>query len=158
MDGKTDGILLYPYRNVIVPAVFEIKSIHEGGYHNRYGEPIPRQDHIEQASSYVFAIRQLYPFLRDLRHIYFIYVNKNALRDAKEFLVEADMGIVRKMTDTMRTALQARQANAPPVHARRCPAIEYIDATKCPVVEKCWGRKPPANFFSDNFNSEDLPL
>ena len=158
LGGNTDGILLYPYRNVVVPAIFEIKSINEGGYYGRYGEPLPRADHIAQASNYVWSARQTYPFLRDMRHIYFIYVNKNAQRDAKEFLVPVDMGVVQKMTDTMRVSLEAKRGSGPPVHARRCPAIESIDATKCPVVEKCWGRKPPANFFSENFSAEDLPL
>ena len=159
LDGHCDGIVLFPRKDYVVPALMEIKSINEGGYFGRYGEPLPREDHIKQASQYVFSAQQTYPFLRDVKHIYFVYVNKNAQRDTKEFLVPADMGVVRDMQVTMSALLTAKRTAQRPEHTRKCQSVCAQDAIKCPVIEECFGEKPPVNFFSESFNAEEeLPL
>jgi len=159
LEGHCDGIMLMPRKKFVVPALLEIKSINEGGYHGRYGEPLPKEDHIKQASQYVYAVRQTYPWLSELRHIYFIYVNKNAQREAKEFLVPADMGVVSQMQNTMQTVIDAKAAGKAPEQARLCESASSVGALKCPCIEACFGERPPVNFFDPTtLATEDLPL
>jgi len=159
IDGHCDGIFLKPYKGRLLPFIFEIKSINENGYMGRYGDPLPRVEHVAQASQYVWAARQTFPWLRDLRHVYFCYVNKNAQRDTKEFAIAADMQVVERMTNNMRIVLDAKRAGAPPtVRHSNCTGIESKTARDCPLVERCYGRKPPANLFDPAFTWEDPPL
>ena len=159
LEGHCDGILLVPRKKFVAPALLEIKSINEAGYHGRYGEPLPKADHIKQASQYVYAVRQTYPWLSELRHIYFIYVNKNAQREAKEFLVPADMGVVQESQNTMQTVIDAKAAGKAPEHARICESASSVEALKCPMIERCFGVRPPVNFFDPtSFATEELPL
>jgi len=159
-EGHTDGLFIKPYKGAHVKAVLEIKSINENGYLGKYGDPLPKPEHIVQASQYVWAARTVYPELfGDLEHIYFIYVNKNAVRDWKEFLVPADRAVMAEMQEKMTTVTTALATSQPPEHARACSSIETKQARTCPMVEECYGQKPPANFFDPaSFDFEDLPL
>lgn len=145
--GHVDGIWLKRQPDYILPAIMEIKSINENGYLGKYGEPLPKKEHVIQASQYVFAVRQHYPWLANLRHIYFVYVNKNALRETKEFLVEADMAEVARVQTMMSQILAARRGGGLTPALRLCPSIESVGATKCPVAEQCFGVPRPVNFF-----------
>lgn len=158
--GHADGIWLMRREGYFLPAIFEVKSINENGYLGKYGEPLPKKDHIAQASQYVFAARQHFPWLRDLRHIYFIYVNKNAPRDTKEFLVEADMNIVGMLQQTMAGVLSLKRGAQPATNIRVCTSHESVQAIKCPVCYECWGKHPPKNLFDPSaiFEMEPLPL
>jgi hypothetical protein len=159
LGGHTDGILLMPRDTFILPAVLEVKSINENGYMGKYGEPLPKKEHIAQGSQYVFALRQHFPWLREVRHIYFVYVNKNAPRETKEFLVEADMEVVARLQGLMSGVLAAKQGQVSPA-LRLCPSPESVGAMKCPVCFECFGVRPPANLFDPKtmFRPEDLPL
>jgi hypothetical protein len=159
-EGHTDGLMIKPHRGNDIKAILEIKSINENGYKGRYGDPLPRQDHIEQASQYAWAARTVYPELfSDLEHVYFIYVNKNAVREWKEFLVPADRTVMDRMQEKMRTVIEAHEKGQPPIHARACPTIQHKQARTCPMVEECFGEKPPANFFDpQSFTFEEMPL
>jgi hypothetical protein len=121
----------------------------------RYGDPLPKPEHVSQASQYVFAARQSFPWLSELAHVYFAYVNKNAVRNCKEFAVPADMNVVDKMLFNMTAVIEGKKTNTPPVHARRCQDIEAKTAVTCPLVEECYGRKPPANLFAKGFKFEE---
>lgn len=156
-DGHTDGLLIKPYKGETVRAVVEIKSINENGYYEKYGGPLPKVEHVQQASQYVFNVRQLHPSFADVNHVYFVYVNKNALRDWKEFLVEADPNIIARMQHKMQQVLTAKQKGEAPTHARLCESIDNVHARSCPIVEPCFGCKPPANFF-DSGSMKDMPL
>ena len=155
ITGHTDGIFLKRRGKFIVPAIFEIKSINEAGYHNRYGDPIPKPEHIKQASLYAEIIKKTYPWLSNLNHIYFCYVNKNAQRETKEFLVEVDSSVVADSKRKMTTVLEAGQV---PTHARLCQSIDTKQARECPLVERCYGCKPSASIFDKGFSFEELPL
>lgn len=157
-EGHTDGLLLKPYRGSHIKAVLEVKSINENGYLGKYGDPLPKPEHIEQASQYAWAVRTVYPELfGDLEHLYFIYVNKNAVRDWKEFLVPADREVMARMQEKMTICTNSLRAKQPPLHARVCTSIETKQARSCPMVEECWGQKPPANFFDpSSFDFEDV--
>jgi hypothetical protein len=158
--GHTDGIWLRREETHYVPAIFEVKSINENGYLGKYGEPLPKKEHIAQASQYVFAARQHFPWLAELRHIYFVYVNKNAPRDTKEFMVEADMQVVAKLQGVMSGVLATRRGQAPPTPLRICQGVDSVGARACPVVFECFGQRPPASLFDPKtmFKPEDLPL
>jgi len=158
LDGHCDGILLIPFKGRLVPFILEIKSINSNGYMGRYGDPLPLPAHVQQASQYVWAARQSYSWLAELAHVYFVYVNKDAVRDNKEFAISADMDVVDKMVSNMRTVIEAKAKDEIPVHARHCKDIESKVATTCPVVEECFGRKPPANLFAKDFDFKELPL
>lgn len=159
-EGHTDGLMLKPHRGANIKAVLEIKSINENGYKGKYGDPLPKPDHVRQASQYVWAARTIYPDLfSDLEHIYFIYVNKNAVRDWKEFLVPADPTIMAEMQAKMQTVIDAKAKGEPPLHARACPSINHKQARDCPMVRECFGEDPPANFFDpSSFDFQDIGL
>lgn len=158
--GHTDGIMLVPRDNFTLPAVLEVKSINENGYHGKYGEPIPKREHIAQGSQYVWQVWQHFPWLRNLRHIYFVYVNKNAPRETKEFLLEADMNVVRLLQSTMAGVLATKRGESSPVNLRVCQSSESVGALKCPVCFECFGKKPPTSIFDpkNTFSPEELPL
>ncbi len=160
LGGHTDGLWFRKQDGYYLPAIFEVKSINENGYMGKYGEPLPKKEHVAQASQYVFSARQHFPWLASLRHIYFVYVNKNAPRESKEFLVEADMNVVAQLQQVMASVLAVRQGRQPAINPRICPSVDSVGATKCPVVEHCFGRKPPANLFDSKhiFTPEELPL
>jgi hypothetical protein len=145
LGGHADGILLRRQDDHYLPAILEVKSINENGYHGKYGEPLPKKDHVAQASQYVYGARQHFPWLAELRHIYFVYVNKNAPRETKEFLVEADMSVVARLQATMSAVLAARRGQ--PAQLRICPGPDSVGAMKCPVIEQCFGCKAPVDLF-----------
>jgi hypothetical protein len=160
LAGHADGIYLVPRDGYIIPAILEIKSINENGFMGKYGEPLPKKDHIAQGSQYVFAARQHFPWLREIRHIYFVYVNKNAPRETKEFLVEADMGVVGNLQQTMAGVLAVKRKETPQINLRICASNEAVGATQCPVCFECWGKRPPASIFDSKlaFKPGELPL
>jgi hypothetical protein len=166
ITGHADGILVVQYKGQTVVSILEIKSINENGYLSKYGGPLPKPDHLVQASQYVWCVREMHDWLSELRHIYFIYVNKNAVRDWKEYLIEADPGVVDQNRAKMYAVLESRQTRALPIAHRICQSPEDTMARGCPTVFECYGRNPsPINLFTSAAdpitvpaNAVDVPL
>jgi len=156
LEGNCDGILVVKYQGRTIVAVLEIKSINENGYREKYNGPLPQEGHIKQASQYVWALSQEHGWLAELQHIYFIYVNKNAVRDWKEFLVQSDPLIMTELQAKMRAVIEAREQRTLPLAARSCPDITCKSARECPVVVECFGEEPPVNIFAADFDPSTL--
>jgi hypothetical protein len=162
--GHMDGDLRLVYNGVPVRAALEIKSIHEYGFGEGKREywvdkalangwtppprwsqeqprtPLPKPGHIVQDSLYAWCL--------EIPYLCFVYVNKNACHEWKEFVVPLDMRPVHDAVGRVATYRKARAVGAPPLHARACPDIREKRAMACPAVERCFGQKPPENFWS----------
>jgi hypothetical protein len=167
--GHMDGDLRIPFRPtpeadpVIIRAALEIKSIHEYGWGESKKEywvdkalangwtppargwtpelprkPLPKEEHITQDSLYAWCL--------EIPYLCFIYVNKNACHEWKEFVVPLDMKPIHEATGRILQVRRARAEGRPPLHARACPDIREERARKCPAVERCFGAKPHVNF------------
>jgi hypothetical protein len=137
--GSVDGDLRITTDGVERSFVLEIKSINEAGFDGKYGGPLPKPEHVLQASIYAWILGR--------SHIYFIYVSKNQNNRWKEIIVARDDEAINAAKVKMRIVQEARVAGAPPIAHRACPGIEDARARLCPAVEACFGAKPPANFW-----------
>jgi len=138
IDGHVDGVLHVPFKGQMLKLILEIKSINEAGYLEKYGE-IPKPEHIEQASLYAWAF--------GMSHVCFIYVNKGQVNQWKEFVVPRDEGSIRDAQGKILAVQEARARGEPPVTTRACKDVREPRAAACPAVERCFGCKPPENFF-----------
>lgn len=159
ITGHADGILIVEYKGMTVVSILEIKSINSKGYLGHYGGPLPKEDHHIQASQYVACVRDLFDWTTDVSHVYYVYVNKDAVRDWKEFLVPADASVVATNQATMSVVLESRKSRQLPLAHRKCQSIDDVTARKCPVVFECFGRSPePLSFFAPPPDAVDVPL
>lgn len=162
--GHMDLDLRIPWEGGIVRAAGEIKSIHEYGWGEGKREfwadkalangwapplrwspeaprtPLPKPSHVVQDSLYAWCLE--IPFLC------FIYVNKNSCHEWKEFVVPLEMKPINEATARVLVYRKAKADGKAPTHARACPDIREERARTCPAVERCFGTRPPENFWS----------
>lgn len=166
ISGHMDGDLRYLIDGKIHRYVLEIKSINQWGYGEgkqpRWEDQalgdgwqppagwqpalsstyrkLPLANHVTQAS--------LYAACEGITHIVFVYVNKNQIRNRKEFVVPLDPSVIHLASGKIQAVTEAQQRQiGPPLHARVCHDVRDDIARKCPAVERCFGCKPPQNFW-----------
>jgi hypothetical protein len=138
--GSVDGDLRITRDGEERQFVLEIKSINEAGFEGKYGGPLPKPEHVLQAS--------IYAWLMDRTHIYFIYVSKNQNNRWKEILIPRDDVAIEAAKGRMLAVLDAKKEGKAPLAHRACPGPEDQRARACPAVERCFGCKPPPNFWN----------
>jgi hypothetical protein len=132
--GHMDGDLRFHQDGNWYRYVVEVKSINEAGYSGKRGDPLPKPEHVEQAS--------LYGYLKGISHILFIYVNKNQVSEWREIIVPVDMAAVGRAQAKAEAIIASRETGAPPLQARLCLDPREERARSCPAQQACWGCVP----------------
>jgi hypothetical protein len=138
VTGHCDGDLRVPSNGYWYRYILEVKSINSAGFEGKRG-PLPQPDHVIQAS--------IYGWLLGVDHIVFVYVCKDQVSKWKEFVVPVDRVAIADAQNRIAAVLKARETGEPPLKARACPDVQDERAKACPAVEKCFGKKPLANFW-----------
>jgi|GEM_PF-1713646 len=138
--GSTDGFIDYRYDGKLYQGILEVKSINENGFNEKYGEPLPKADHVFQASIYMHLFGREWALI--------LYYNKNKSQ-VKEFLVPKDPNAWTYSVRRSRATTQALKKQKPPSDDwRTCQKIKDPAARSCPAAFECWGEHPPENFMS----------
>jgi len=163
INGKVDGELRHVVGDTMHRLIAEIKSINDYGWSEgkqprwedvaldlgwtpppgwRPAHPspyrvLPKTEHVSQAT--------IYAVCKGIRHICFIYVNKNQVASWKERIVP----ITQESWDLAQCRIAAVEQGVaegrPPLHARICTDPRDQIARKCPAAVMCFGRVAPHN-------------
>lgn len=136
ISGNMDGDLRFFRDNRWFRYILEVKSINSAGFSGKRGFPLPKPEHVLQAS--------IYAYLKGVQWVHFIYVCKDQVSEWKEIVVPADLEAVSRYKDRIDAVLKARAAGQLPLHARVCSDPRDERARKCPAVTACFGCSAPS--------------
>lgn len=140
-DGHVDGDLRLPFDGRTVRATLEIKSINKENFAGRYGGPLPKPEHVMQASLYAWCL--------EIDYLCIVYICKDQAREWKEFVVPVDMGAVAQATAKIAAVREARARGVLPLAHRVCPDPREPRARACPARARCFpGVATHENFLS----------
>jgi hypothetical protein len=135
ISGNMDGDLRFYRDGRWFRYILEVKSINSAGYSGKRGFPLPKPEHILQAS--------IYAYLKGVQWLHFIYVCKDQVSEWKEIVVPVDLEAVSRYKGRIDSVLKARAVGQLPLHARICSDPRDERARKCPAVSACFGCSAP---------------
>jgi len=138
--GSTDGFLDILFDGRCYNGILEVKSINANGFDEKYGDPLPKPEHVFQASIYMHLFGRSWALI--------VYFNKNTSQ-VKEFLVPKDPAAWDTAVGRSRAVTQGLKRGTPPSEDwRTCQRIKDPAARVCPAAFECWGEHPPENFMA----------